>query len=102
MRERELFVLPGVCWFRPALLQTLLPVVGVTDAPVDDIVSSLSQSTEGATDERRQTQERLISDPPAEVLNSAPSGRFHENTWTFLCVFVVTRWIFNLNSGFWG
>lgn len=83
-------VLPGVCWFSPAVLQTLLPAVGVTDTLVDDIVSSLSQS-EGGAGERRQTQERLHSEPPTEVLNPAPSGGFHGNTWTFLRVFVLAQ-----------
>lgn len=99
MKAHELSYLSGLCWFSPAVLQTLLPAVGVTDTLVDDVVPSLSQSTEGATGERKQTQEYLHSEPPAEVLNSAPSGSFHENTWTFLCVFVVTRWIFNYTWG---
>lgn len=72
------------------MLQPFLPAVGVTDPLAVDVVSSLSQSTQGATGERRQAQEPLHSQPPAEVLNPAPLGSFHENTWTG-CVGVVSR-----------
>lgn len=58
---------------------------------MDDVVSSLSQSPEGAVGEDRQTQEHLHNEPPAEVLKSPPSGSFNGNTWTFLFVFAVTR-----------
>lgn len=56
------------------MLPTLLPAADVADTLglnlVADLTSSLSQSDEGVTGERREAQEHLHSEPPAEVLNS--------------------------------
>lgn len=73
-RERELFVVPGLCWFSPAVLPTLLPAVDMADTLglnlVADLTSSLSQSDEGVTGERREAEEHIHIEPPVEVLKS--------------------------------
>lgn len=74
LRERELFVVPGLCWFSPAVLPTLLPAADVADTLglnlIADLTSSLSQPDEGVTGERGEAQEHLHIEPPAEVRNS--------------------------------
>ncbi|XP_029703708.1 SUN domain-containing protein 1-like isoform X6 [Takifugu rubripes] len=65
-----LLLLFSLCWFSPAVLPTLLPAADVADTLglnlVADLTSSLSQSDEGVTGERREVQEHLHSEPPAE------------------------------------
>lgn len=56
------------------MLPSLLPAADVADTLslnlVADLTSSLSQSDEGIKGERREVQEHLHSELPAEVLNS--------------------------------
>ncbi|XP_056904504.1 SUN domain-containing protein 1-like isoform X5 [Takifugu flavidus] len=78
-----LLLLFSLCWFSPAVLPTLLPAADVADTLglnlVADLTSSLSQSDEGVTGERREAQEHLHSEPPAEVLNSSRLVRLEQS-----------------------
>ncbi|XP_029703698.1 SUN domain-containing protein 1-like isoform X2 [Takifugu rubripes] len=78
-----LLLLFSLCWFSPAVLPTLLPAADVADTLglnlVADLTSSLSQSDEGVTGERREVQEHLHSEPPAEVHDESRLVRLEQS-----------------------